>query len=149
MSLTHIALSFTNTTTYKRLPYKKMQSVIEHIVQGERIARRRLGEISIIFMDNAELRAINKEFLQHDYDTDIITFPLDDTRIDGELYISVDMAIDNARHYGVSRSNELVRLVAHGMLHLIGYNDTTDAERTLMQAKENEYLATVYAVRSL
>jgi probable rRNA maturation factor len=147
MSLTHIVVSFTNTTTYTRLPYKKMQSVIEHIVRGERIARRRLGEISIILMDNAGLRAINKEFLHHDYDTDIITFPLDDTCLDGELYISVDMAIDNAHHYGVSRSNELVRLAAHGMLHLIGYNDTTDVERTLMQAKENQYLATVYTVR--
>jgi len=87
---------------------------------------------------------LNNEYLQHDYYTDVITFSLneDDTKeIDGEIYICVDVAEEQAKEYKVSLSNELSRLAIHGLLHLCGYGDKTDEEQKLMRSLENKYLS--------
>lgn len=104
---------------------------------------RKSGEVRIIFLSDEELLQINQQYLQHDYYTDIITFPhvmANNGKIDAELYISVDRVKENASENGVSRENELLRVIFHGILHLCGYDDETDRQKQIMREKENELL---------
>jgi rRNA maturation RNase YbeY len=98
-------------------------------------------ELSCIFCSDERLREINVEFLQHDYYTDIITFPYDDDAVHGDLFISTERVADNATQLGVSFRQELCRVLVHGVLHLCGYGDKTPEEAARMREKENEYLA--------
>lgn len=102
------------------------------------------GDISVIFCSDEYLLEMNKKHLQHDYYTDIITFNyVDDLLISGDLFISADRIKDNAVKFGVAFLEELYRVIFHGVLHLIGYNDKTEAEQKVMRQKENYYLAKV------
>jgi len=93
-------------------------------------------------MTDDELLELNKEHLNHDYYTDIITFDYSrGKRISGELFISTDRIKDNATTLDVSALNETRRVVAHGILHLIGFGDKTEEEALVMREKENEVLA--------
>lgn len=101
-----------------------------------------LGNISIIYCSDSYILDINQKFLKHDYYTDIITFDYSQGRvISGDLFISLDTVKDNASYYGSTFDNELNRVMVHGILHLIGYDDHTEAEQKVMRSKENEYLA--------
>lgn len=100
------------------------------------------GEITVICCSDAYLLAINKEFLNHHYLTDIITFDnSEEGMIAGELYISVDRVKENAAQYTVKMKHELMRVMIHGVLHLLGYHDKTPEERKVMRGKENHYLS--------
>ena len=101
----------------------------------------RLGKIEVYGCSDEELLSINKEHLQHDYYTDIITFDYSrGKKISGELFISVDRVRDNAGLLGVDYKLELVRVVAHGILHLIGFKDKTEGQATEMRRREDEVL---------
>ena len=103
---------------------------------------RRLGQISIIFCSDNYILDINQRFLQHDYFTDIITFDYcEDDRLSGDLFISVDSVKENAIEYGTSFNDELNRVMVHGILHLIGYDDHSDEDIKQMRSKENYYLS--------
>ena len=103
---------------------------------------RRLGQISIIFCSDNYILDINQRYLQHDYFTDIITFDYcEDDRLSGDLFISVDSVRENAIEYGTSFNDELNRVMVHGILHLIGYDDHTDEDIRQMRSKENYYLS--------
>ncbi|TAE31186.1 MAG: rRNA maturation RNase YbeY [Candidatus Kapaibacterium sp.] len=127
-----------NDTAHKPIPRAKMQRVIENVLHGEKILEAR---VSVVVVDDMRIHAMNKEFLQHDYPTDIITFSLEDEDIDGEMYISIDTARRQAKEYGVSLTNELSRLAAHGTLHLVGYDDAKAEDRTNMSKLEDKYMA--------
>jgi rRNA maturation RNase YbeY len=100
-----------------------------------------VGEINIIFCNDEYLLKINQEHLTHDYYTDIITFDYsENTLISGDLFISKDRVEENAEEYKVSFENELNRVIIHGILHLIGYNDKSELEIKEMRTKENYYL---------
>jgi rRNA maturation RNase YbeY len=100
-----------------------------------------VGEINIIFCNDEYLLKINQEHLTHDYYTDIITFDYsENTLISGDLFISKDRVEENAEEYKVSFENELNRVIIHGILHLIGYNDKSESEIKEMRTKENYYL---------
>lgn len=102
--------------------------------------KRRIGSITYIFCNDAFLRKINKKFLAHDYNTDIITFPDGDSnssKINGEMYISIDRVRANAHDYGTSFKEELHRVMAHGLLHLCGEKDTTKQQSQRMRAQED------------
>jgi len=99
-----------------------------------------LGYLNIIFCDDQYLLQINQDYLSHDYYTDIITFQYSTEPIEGELFISIDRTRDNAADLGVEWSEELHRVIIHGVLHLLGYNDKSDAERTTMRQKEDLFL---------
>lgn len=102
----------------------------------------RLGQISIIFCSDNYILDINQRFLQHDYFTDIITFDYcEGDRLSGDLFISVDSVRENAIEYGSSFNDELNRVMVHGILHLIGYDDHTDEDIRQMRSKENYYLS--------
>ena len=101
----------------------------------------RLGKIQVHWLSDDELLEINKAHLDHDYYTDIITFDYSSPRkISGELFISVDRVRDNAANHGSSENQEFHRVVAHGVLHLLGFKDKTEAESKVMREKENEVL---------
>lgn len=103
-----------------------------------------LGELSLIFTSDEYLLNMNKEHLNHDYYTDIITFDYTEVGVvSGDLFISVDRVNDNATSLNVSRETELNRVVVHGTLHLIGYGDKSDKEAKLMREKENYYLSQI------
>ncbi|MFM1792949.1 MAG: hypothetical protein RLZZ252_1303 [Bacteroidota bacterium] len=99
--------------------------------------------LNYIFMLDDELLEINREHLQHDYYTDIITFNLsnDESTIFGELYISKDRIKDHAKTYEVSEEEELIRVMSHGFLHLIGFNDKSEEEALLMRKEEERCLS--------
>jgi probable rRNA maturation factor len=97
--------------------------------------------IYYIFCSDEYLLNINREYLQHDYYTDIITFPYSEPGIlHGDLYISTERVADNARTNGVAFGEELARVMVHGLLHLAGYGDKTPEEAAKMREKENFYL---------
>jgi len=103
---------------------------------------RTLGDISIIFCSDNYLLDINMKYLQHDYFTDIITFDYcEGSVLSGDLFISIDSVKDNAEFYGAEFADELNRVIVHGVLHLIGYDDHTEEEQKTMREKENYYLS--------
>ena len=99
----------------------------------------KLESLSINFVNAEYLLNVNKDYLNHDSYTDIISFNYSgsNTLIDGELFISVDEAIKNSLKFKVTTDSELIRLVIHGILHLIGFDDETKSEKIKMKAKEN------------
>lgn len=102
---------------------------------------RSVGNIDIIFCSDAYLLEINKKYLSHDYYTDIITFDYCEGKVlSGDLFISVDCVRENAEFYGASFEDELYRVIIHGVLHLIGYDDHTDSDIAVMRRKEGESL---------
>ena len=102
---------------------------------------RRVGDIAYIFVDDEEILRVNRQFLQHDYYTDIITFDNSSTiSIGGDLFISLDTVRSNADEIGASYEQELHRVIIHGILHLCGINDKGPGEREIMEAAENRAL---------
>ncbi|MBQ5985550.1 MAG: rRNA maturation RNase YbeY [Bacteroidales bacterium] len=103
---------------------------------------RRLGDISIIFCSDNYILDVNMKYLQHDYFTDIITFDYcEGDTVFGDLFISVDSVRENAAFYGTEFKDELNRVIVHGVLHLIGYDDHSEEDIKEMRAKENYYLS--------
>lgn len=126
-----VTLSLENRTDLKRF--------IEALFRRE---GRHLDSLNYIFCSDEKLLQINRQYLKHDYYTDIITFDLGDhpKRTTGEVYISVDRLRDNARKLGVTIKSEIHRVIFHGALHLCGYGDKTKGEIAEMRTKENAYL---------
>lgn len=103
-----------------------------------------VGEVSVVFCSDMFLLEMNKQYLEHDYYTDIITFDyVEDDVISGDLFISIDRIKENAESYENEFIKELFRVVFHGFLHLVGYKDKTEEEQQLMTEKENYYLSGV------
>lgn len=102
---------------------------------------KKLGNINIIFCSDNYILDVNLKYLGHDYFTDIITFDYCEKDIlSGDLFISIDTVRDNAEFYKTEFNDELNRVIVHGLLHLIGYDDHTPEEQKIMREKENYYL---------
>jgi probable rRNA maturation factor len=103
---------------------------------------RKLESLNYIFCTDSALLGINRQYLSHDYYTDIISFELSakGVPVQGEIYISVDRVRDNAKTQGVPFKVELHRVIFHGALHLCGYKDKTSKDTNFMRLKEDEYL---------
>lgn len=102
-----------------------------------------IDSLSYIFVSDAYLLALNKKHLDHDTYTDILTFDLSEegsNTIEGEIYISIERIQENATHFDVDFLFELQRVLVHGLLHLIGYNDHSEEEKAEMRSKEDQYL---------
>ena len=103
---------------------------------------KKVGEIGYLFCDDEKILEVNREYLGHDYYTDIITFDYTNSRhIAGDMVISLDTVASNAEQLGVSYDTELLRVMIHGVLHLCGINDKGPGEREVMEQYENEALA--------
>ena len=105
-----------------------------------------VGELHYYFCSDAKLLEINQQRLGHDFFTDIVTFPLTDCArvISSEFCLSLDRIADNAGQFGRSYENELHRVIIHGVLHLIGFDDLTSEEKVVMRQKEEESLSILY-----
>lgn len=101
-----------------------------------------IDEITYIFCSDEYLLSVNQQYLQHDDYTDIITFPYSDrdSVISGDIYISVERVRDNARRFHTTFEDELRRVIIHGVLHLVGYIDSSPADKDFMHQKEDYYL---------
>lgn len=100
------------------------------------------GEISYIFCDDEYLHKINLEYLNHDTLTDIISFDYTmGNEISGDIFISTERVLDNAKDYNILFEEELKRVLVHGILHYCGYKDKSEADETLMRSKEDEKLS--------
>lgn len=105
-----------------------------------------VGPMTYIFCNDDKIIAVNRQFLQHDYYTDIITFDYSRGRmVSGDIFISLDTVATNAETLGEEYSTELLRVIAHGMLHLCGINDKGPGEREIMEAHENDALKMYFA----
>ena len=103
---------------------------------------RKVGDIAYIFCNDEKILEVNRQYLQHDYYTDIITFDYDeDDVISGDLFISLDTVRTNAEQVGATYEEELHRVIIHGILHLCGINDKGPGEREIMEENENQALA--------
>ena len=103
---------------------------------------KKIGDIAYIFCDDEKILEVNREYLQHDYYTDIITFDYcEDDIISGDLFISLDTVRSNSEMVGATYEQELHRVIIHGILHLCGINDKGEGEREIMEACENKALA--------
>ncbi len=134
------AVTFTNMDVTLKLKNKiKLKKIFSDIFQSEGIE---FGKISYIFTTDNFLLTLNKNFLKHNYYTDILTFVMsgDGAPICSEIYISIERIKENAFKFEVPFIKELYRVMIHGILHLCGYTDSTVILKTQMQKKENFYL---------
>ena len=98
-----------------------------------------IDTLVFLFVDDNEILEMNKKFLKHDYYTDVITFgDLKDKKISGDIAISIERVLDNSKTYGVEFEDELKRVMAHGLLHIMGYNDKASSDKSIMSEKENK-----------
>jgi probable rRNA maturation factor len=130
---------FYDNTNYRLRGWRKLQQLIEKVISNE---KKISGDLNLIITDDNSLKKINKEFLQHNYFTDVISFNCSDNKtISGEIYISIETVKLNSINYNVSLENELRRVIIHGILHLCGYDDRTASERKNMKRMEDYWLS--------
>lgn len=130
-----------NYADVKPISFRRKNQVKAFVEEVFRLEGKGLKELNYIFCSDAFLLEINKSFLQHDYYTDIITFDLSEGGgTVGEVYISIDRVKDNSASHATSYTEELLRVMFHGALHLIGYKDKKKSEITIMRQKEEYYL---------
>jgi rRNA maturation RNase YbeY len=131
-------ISFNYETDFKLDNEAKVSEWISETITTENCNE---GELNYIFCDDEYLHKLNVEFLDHDTLTDIISFDYSvGKELHGDIYISVERVADNAQDYEVDFSEELHRVIIHGILHYCGYKDKTDEDALRMRAKENHYL---------
>lgn len=119
---------------------KKIRSLLFTTAKQHQVS---IFDLQYVFVDDKSLLQINLDFLNHDTLTDIITFDLGSTKtiIDGEIYISLDRVKENSETLKTLYSEELIRVISHGLLHLIGFKDKTAKDAALMRSKEEECLS--------
>ena len=120
------------------------EAALRHLVRCVLAAEDRpLAYLGIILADHETVLALNRTYLAHDYLTDVLSFPLGDgdDAVDGEVYVDLDTAAEQHEAYAVSFEEEARRYVIHGLLHLLGYDDATDAGRQTMRRLEDRFLA--------
>lgn len=120
-----------------------VRRVAEAVCDGEGV---RIASLGVILGDHRLVHDLNREWLGHDYETDVVSFVLDEDalgrgEVDGEVYVDLDTAVERAPEFGATWEQEALRYVAHGVLHLAGHDDATPPEREAMRALEDRYLA--------
>ena len=124
-----------------KMPPIKRRIVSQWIKAVATTYHRQVGEIGYLFVDDEKILEVNREYLSHDYYTDIITFDYcEGSRLNGDLVISLDTVRSNAELFGRAYDEELHRVIIHGVLHLCGINDKGPGEREIMEAAENQAL---------
>ena len=131
-------ITFQNTSKFKVKDLRKKKLWLNSISINE---GNEIESLSFLFVDDEEMLKYNKKYLQHESYTDVITFDSSvDKKIAGDIIISLERVNDNAKFYQVSYNYELQRVMAHGLLHLLGYSDKNKEEKKIIRKKENYYL---------
>ena len=131
-------ISFQIQSKYKLTNRRKIKNWLNNIIKEE---GGKTGAITYLLINDKEMLVYNQQFLQHDTLTDVITFKNEDgNKISGDIVISIERIYENAEKYKVLFTNELYRVMAHGLLHLLAYNDKSNKEAQEIRKKENYYL---------
>ena len=136
--MSKISISFFFEDVKFKIDKARIIPWIEATVKAE---NKKLNSINYIFGSDKFLHGINVQALNHDTLTDVITFSYGEEDIEGEVYISLERVLDNAKIFNKEPYNELLRVIIHGVLHLCGYNDKSEGEEKIMRQKEDFYLA--------
>jgi len=142
------SLSIEHTHSSRRLDEGRLRRLIRHVLDAEEAS---LLHLSVILTDHDTVRRLNRNYLDHDYNTDVLSFSLregpapqsrerDDTVVEGEIYVDLDTAAERRKDFNTSFEEEAYRYVIHGVLHLVGYDDATASAQETMRDRENEYL---------
>ncbi len=119
-----------------------LNRLIRQVVEAEGAS---LLHVSVVLSDHDTVRRLNQSYLDHDYDTDVLSFSLretdDDAKVEGEIYVDLDTAAERHEEFDTSFEREAYRYVVHGLLHLLGYDDATEEGQNTMRAKEDKYLS--------
>ncbi|MCI6416192.1 MAG: rRNA maturation RNase YbeY [Bacteroidales bacterium] len=133
-----MAIQFSFQTNYPLKSRTKIKQWIKQVIEAK---GKKTGNITYIFCDDEYLLEVNKQYLQHDYYTDVITFDyVENDLISGDIFISTDRVRENALAFGSSEKEELHRVIIHGALHLLGLKDKSEKEASQMRQAENEAL---------
>jgi rRNA maturation RNase YbeY len=134
-----LKITLKNTSLLKeKIDRGKIRKLIEVILRRE---DKKLGEIEIVFLNDSEILKINRKFLQHDYFTDVIAFGYNrKNEISGDICIGIESVSRNAVKYKTIFKNEIIRVIVHGVLHLIGYDDKNSESKERMRQMEEFYL---------
>ena len=123
---------------------RKIKSWIRSVIEKQDL---KTGDINFVFQNDEDIRKINASHLSHNYYTDIITFDYSEGKIlNADIYISVERVNDNADMFHVEKQNEMLRVIIHGILHLIGFSDSSDSEKKEMRDMEDKYLKYYYSM---
>lgn len=119
-----------------------VKSAMSSVLDGE---DKDYTSVSVLLVSDEEIQEVNKKYLGHDYSTDVLTFPLHEGSkpIEGEIYVSLETTERNSKLFNNSHSDEIIRVVIHGMLHLAGYEDSSSESRDEMKKKEDFYLGLI------
>jgi probable rRNA maturation factor len=129
---------FYDETNFRLRGWRKIKQLIEKVIAKE---YKISGDLNFIITNDNNVRSINTEFLEHDYNTDVISFGYNSGNVvNGEVYISIDTVRSNSLNYNVSLSEEVLRVIIHGVLHLLGYDDKTEDEKRVIREKEDLWL---------
>ena len=135
-------MAITYQTEGIKMPDIKKRETTEWIKAVAATYEKRIGEIAYIFCSDEKILEVNRQYLQHDYYTDIITFDYCEcNRLSGDLFISLETVKTNSEQFNTPYEEELHRTIIHGILHLCGINDKGPGEREIMEAAENKALA--------
>lgn len=145
------ALSIEQDHPSRDLDEAVLRQVIRHVLAAEEAT---LVHLSVVLTDHDTVRHLNQSYLDHDYDTDVLSFSLrsasvsdphetDEEGVEGEVYVDLDTAAERHTEFDTSFEREAYRYVVHGLLHLIGYNDATETGQETMRQKEDQYLDAV------
>jgi len=123
---------------------EKVRTLCERILDDNGI---KSGKINVVLVDSDTIQQYNRDFLRHDYPTDTISFPCeyrqDEGHLEGEALVCTEIAKERAEEFSWTAEEEMLLYVVHGMLHLLGYDDTAPEKKAVMQEKERDYLATL------
>lgn len=131
-----IDVQVSNAHPRRRARPRAVATVVHSVLKAERRSR---ASVSVVFIDSRRSRALNRRYLGHDWVTDVISFPLaPGPAIDGEVYVNLDRARTQADQLGLPYGNEVLRLIVHGVLHLLGYDDRDPVRRRRMQRRQED-----------
>ena len=125
---------------------KEKRKVSKWINDVIKLHQKKLGNVSYIFCSNQYILELNQQYLNHNYFTDIITFDYCyDNKVDGDIFISIDTVLDNSHRFKTNFNDELLRVIIHGVLHLVGFCDKTAMQQKQMRVLEDEALSIFYS----
>jgi len=137
-----ITVQVLNAHGSRRAPRTQMMRAADAALRGEGVRNACIG---IVCLNDRQCRQLNRKFLGHDYTTDVLSFPLETSPVlEGEVYVNLDRARQQAGDFGVRPLHELARLVIHGTLHLTGYDDRTPRQAARMHAREDRVLVRLF-----